>query len=70
MRCEGNVKFLKIINCFELPRKDIEKGILAKTFLKSGFPLTKIFISDSYNGMHPKKSGRQNVVVGGRNKKV
>lgn len=48
------MKFLKIINCFELPRKDIEKGILAKTFLKSGFPLTKIFISDSYNGMHPK----------------
>ena len=47
-----------------------EKGILAKTFLKSGFPLTKIFISDSYNGMHPKKSGRQNAVVGGRNKKV
>ena len=64
------MKFLKIINCFELPRKDIEKGILAKTFLKSGFPLTKIFISDSYNGMHPKKFGRQNVVVGGRNKKV
>ena len=70
MRCEGNVKFLKIINCFELPRKDIEKGILAKTFLKSGFPLTKIFISDFYNGMHPKKSGRENIADGGRNKKV
>ena len=50
------MKFLKIINCFELPRKDIKKGILAKTFLKPGFSLTKIFVPDSYNGMHPKKS--------------
>ena len=64
------MKFLKIINCFELPRKDIEKEILAKTFLKSGISLTKIFVSDSYNGMHPKKSGRQNAVAGGKNKKV
>lgn len=64
------MKFLKIINCFELPRKDIEKEILAKTFFKSGISLTKIFVSDSYNGMHPKKSGRQNAVAGGRNKKV
>ncbi|HAT90234.1 MAG TPA: hypothetical protein DCS73_10960 [Roseburia sp.] len=64
------MKFLKIINRFELPRKDIEKEILAKTFLKSDFPLTKIFISDFYNGMHPKKSGRENIADGGRNKKV
>ncbi len=63
------MKFLKIINCFELPRKDIEKGILAKTFLKSGFPSEKIFIRTPIMEC-TRKNPAQNAVVGGRNKKV
>ena len=53
------MKFLKIINCFELLERTSKKRDFVKTF-EIRISFDKDFISDSYNGIPEKNRLRQN----------